>query len=68
MTKQDLNSELLDMAMQDFEAFCLVAGVDLTRAYVCILKSKGKSYAQIAIMLGVTRDQVIKMYHRKCCQ
>ena len=65
-TEQDLNDELLNMALSNFEEFAKQTGFDMARAHICLLKSKGKSYAQIAIILKKSRPQVIGIYKRNC--
>ena len=64
--EKKLNEEALKMALENFDLFCQVTGYDATRAHVCLLKSKGKSYGQIALILGKTRAQVIGIFIRNC--
>lgn len=64
--QQQLQQELVNTALNDFNQFCETTGIDLRRAYICMLKAKGKSYAQIAVCLGITRKAVIGIYQRNC--
>lgn len=66
MTNQKLNDELLKIAEEDFNTFCVITGLDITRAYVCLLRQQGKSYGEIAMKLNITRDKVIGLYKRNC--
>jgi len=67
--EQELDKKLVELAVTNFEEFCLIASVDKIQAYVCIEKSKGKSSGTIAITLGVSPQAVDKRY-KKClpCQ
>lgn len=56
--KQDLDAILQELALTNFEEFCQVMATDLSQAYVCLKKKKGKSYRQIAQELGLTRHEV----------
>lgn len=56
----ELDKNLQDLAAIDWPAFVRLVGVDaITSAKVCILKSKGKSYNQIANKLRITNRTVI---------
>lgn len=71
MTKQtpiteQLNNEMLEIALRNFDEFCQLTGFDVLHAYVCLLKTKGKSYGQIAVMLKKSRDQIRGIHRRNC--
>lgn len=66
MINEKLNEELLQIANQDINTFFVIAGVDITRAYVCLLRQQGKSYGEIAMKLNISRDSVIGLYKRNC--
>lgn len=53
----DLDRQLQDLAAIDWPAFVRLLGEDnIIAAKVCILKSKGKSYSQIAVRLKISKD------------
>lgn len=64
--RDKLNMEILEHAVKNFEEWCKVMNFDEARAQICHLKAKGKSYTQISIILGRSRDQVIGIYRRNC--
>ncbi len=64
--REQINKELLEMALANFTEFCRLMNFDETRAQICLLKSKGKSYGQIANALGKSRDHVIGVFKRNC--
>lgn len=61
-----IHEALLEVAVQNFEEFCALTKFDATRAYVCLLKTKGLSYQQIANKLNMSRDEVRGIYRRRC--
>ena len=64
--QSELHDEMLKIALRDFDEFCMITQFDITRAYICMLKAKGKSYAQIGVCLGKSRSAVIGIYKRNC--
>ncbi len=62
--KPDLDRVLQDLALQDFEQFCGVTGIDLSQGYVCMelrkreRNGKTKSIRAISQALGLTKKQV----------
>lgn len=48
----------LEMAIQDFEKFCLYAGVNSNQLKVCIEKSKGLSIRRIALKTNIPKSTV----------
>lgn len=55
----ELDKELQQLSLIDWPAFVQLVGEDaITAAKVCILKSRGKSLAQIATRLTITKRQV----------
>lgn len=63
---EEFDKELKQLAVKQFELFCLIAGVDKEQAYACIERSKGKSYGRIAKVLGISKQAV--MQRCKKCQ
>lgn len=54
----DLDSELQNLALIDWDTFRKLVGEDaIINAKACILKSRGKSLAQIGQRLGITKRQ-----------
>lgn len=58
--------ELVNIALNNFDTFCVLFGADKQRAKICLLRSQGKSYGQIAVMLRITKDAVRGMHRRNC--
>lgn len=54
----DLDKKLIKLAADNFDEFCLIAGVDKTQAFVCIERKKGKSIRQIQISSGIPRSTI----------
>ena len=46
------------MAIADFEKFCKYAGVNSTQLKVCLERTKGLSFGQIAQKLNIPRSTV----------
>jgi hypothetical protein len=57
-TLEKLDKRLLDIALNNFELFCLIAGVDKERAFICLEKRGGKSVRQIQIATGIPRSTI----------
>jgi len=55
---EELDKRLLNLALKDFEGFCLVAGVDKERAYICLAKKAGKSIRTIHNTTGIPRSTI----------
>lgn len=54
-----LDMELQQLALVDWAAFSKLVGEEaITAAKVCLLKSRGKSLAQISNRLDITKRQV----------
>lgn len=66
MKKADILDQLLQLAMEDFSNFCEITNFDTERAYICMLRTKGKSYGQIAVILNKSKDQVRGIIRRNC--
>jgi hypothetical protein len=56
----ELDKNLQQLAIMDWPAFVELVGYDnIKAAKICILKSRGKSYSQIANKLRITKDTAI---------
>lgn len=53
-----LDKELQELALLNFEKFCIISGVDKRQALICIYREKGLSLKQISLKLGVPRTTV----------
>lgn len=53
-----LDKELQELALLNFEKFCVISGVDKKQALICIYREKGLSLKQISIALGIPRTTV----------
>lgn len=54
----DYRQMALTLALQDFEKFCRMAGVNMMQFKICTERERGLSLQQIATKLGVTKDAV----------
>lgn len=63
--KTDLDSILQELALTNFEEFIRTSVLDISRAYVCLKRKRGKSYRQIAQELGLTLKEV-EVRIKKC--
>jgi hypothetical protein len=69
--RPDLDSILQKLALEDFEQFCGVTGLDLSQGYVCLelrkksRSGKGKSVRAISQALGLSKKQV-EIRIKKC--
>lgn len=66
MTKADILDQLLQLAIEDFSNFCEITNFDTERAYICMLRKKGKSYGQISVMMNKSKDQIRGIIRRNC--
>ena len=66
MTEQQIKEVVIKEAVTDFTGLCEAIGFDFKRAYICMQKAKGKSYAQIGNILGMKRDEVRNAYRYSC--
>lgn len=64
----NLKCKLKALAVEDFERFCHISGVDLKRAFILLEKEAGRSNGEIAQALGSSRQTVSQLYQRtkKC--
>ncbi len=62
---EKLDGELMQLALERFDFFCSIAGIDKVQAFVCIERTKGRSYGEIAVDLNTTRSNVYKKC-KKC--
>ena len=46
------------IAIEDFDLFCRIAGVDLLQLKACMLRAKGLSLAQISIKMGMPKSTI----------
>lgn len=53
-----LDHQLQEMALMDFDLFCKTFGVDKTKAFVCFELKKKKSLTQIGIKLNIGKTAV----------
>lgn len=60
-----LDAELMQLALERFDLFCTIAGVDKVQAFVCLERKKGRSYGEIAQDLNTSRGSVFKKC-KKC--
>lgn len=54
----ELDKQIQELALLDFEAFCKMTGVDKTKAYVCFEIKKKKSLSQIGLKLKIGKTAV----------
>ena len=55
----NLDQQLQELALTDWAAFVQLIGEDaIVSAKVCLLRKEMKSYGEICVKLGLTRDQV----------
>lgn len=54
----NLDKQIQEMCLLDFELFCKTVGIDKTRAFVCFEIKKKKSLKQIGIKLGIGKTSV----------
>ena len=50
--------QLRDLAQNDWDKFAELAGIDLSKAAICLQKSKGKSVRAIAQQTGISKSTV----------
>lgn len=62
---KELDEKLLKLTVDNFERFCIITGVDKIRAYICLEKQKGKSFGEIAQILGISK-QAVAQRCKKC--
>ena len=55
---QQIDKQLQELALMDFELFCKTFNVDKTKAYVCFELKKKKSLQQIGIKLNIGKTAV----------
>ena len=65
--QEELNKELFDLMMNNFEYACHIAKVDVIQAYVCIERKKGKTYGEIAMVIGIRRESVFERAVKCSC-
>lgn len=65
MTYEQGKEEARALALTNWDEFCRRLKPDLTKFYVCRLKSEGKSYQQIANRLEMPKSTVQSIV-RKC--
>ena len=53
-----IDKQLQELALMDFELFCKTFNVDKTKAYVCFELKKKKSLKQIGIKLNIGKTAV----------
>lgn len=63
LTSED-KSIALEMAIQDFEKFCLYSGVNSKQLKVCIERERGLSLQRIALKLGISKTYVKEICDR----
>jgi hypothetical protein len=63
--EKELDKQLIELAMSDFEYFCKITSADKEQAYLCMAKQAGKSHQQIANQLGISKQAVAKRW-QKC--
>ncbi len=56
--ERKLNMALQELALTDFTNFCKMIGADKEQAYICMERSKGKSYQQISNITGIPKSTV----------
>lgn len=61
----EFNRIALEMAIQDFEKFCLYAGVNYNQLKICIEREKGLSLQQIANKNNLSKSTVFDIT-KKC--
>lgn len=64
--QQQLQQELVSIALKSFDEYCRLTGTDPVRSCICLLRSKGKSWAQIGITLKMDSEKARGIYRRKC--
>lgn len=67
LTFNDLDHRLQELALLDFEYFCVLTKVDKRNAFVCIEKAGGKSLQQIANKLHIPKS-TIRDIVKKCAE
>lgn len=63
--EKQLDEKLKELAKKNFDWFCTITNADKIQAYVCIERQRGKSYAQIAMVLDMKRESVFSRA-KKC--
>ena len=63
--EQKLDEKLKELAKKNFDLFCIITSVDKIQAFVCMENQEGKSYGQIAQVLGISREAVFQRC-KKC--
>jgi hypothetical protein len=53
-----LDHQLQELALMDFELFCKTFGIDKTKAFVCFEIQKKKSLTQIGMKLNIGKTAV----------
>lgn len=61
---RDVKDKAIQMAIDDFEKFCIYAGVNSKQLLVCIEREKGLSLQQIANKLRISKSYVKKICDR----
>lgn len=62
ISRQDIDRQLQEMALTNWEEFKRLTGVDTTNFIICSKRKEGKSIRQIALIVSRNRDKV----HRVC--
>ena len=64
MSNIDYTHLALQIAIQDFNKFCKMSGVNMNQLKVCIERERGLSLQQIANKLEIGKDTVYAMTNR----
>lgn len=64
MSNIDYTHLALQIAIQDFNKFCKMSGVNMNQLKVCIERERGLSLQQIANKLKIGKDTVYAMTNR----
>lgn len=67
ITFDDLDKRLQELALINFEYFCVLTEVNKRKAFVCIEKAGGKSLQQIANKLHIPKS-TIRDIVKKCAE
>lgn len=62
ITFPDLDKQLQNLAVLDFEKFCKLTAIDKVQVFICMEHQKGKSLQQIANRTKLSKTSV----HNRC--